>query len=195
MTYTEMNHYQKHDVFISYARKDGSEFASDLQIFLEHEGITVWRDQRNINPFQDFSSEIEVAIQNSTHVIVCLSPSITTRNDSFVRREIVYAQNWNKPITPIVLPKFDTKYIPVLVSHLTWLQFNNFASDLPHLLERLRNPADLNTSYSSNDPFLDYLYTLQREIVGFLDQTVFNLIDLHSSSSDHSNNLEQEPYP
>ena len=71
-------------IFISYARADGFNKADRLYHALTERGFRAWRDQRNLNPYQDFSGEIEIAIEQSRHVIVCLTPSIAVRKDSFV---------------------------------------------------------------------------------------------------------------
>jgi hypothetical protein len=75
-------------VFISYARTDARGFAEQLYTSLKMRGIAAWRDERNLNPYADFSVEIEQAILWATHVVVCVSASIKQRPDSFVRREI-----------------------------------------------------------------------------------------------------------
>jgi hypothetical protein len=79
-------------VFISYARSDGYAAAQELNQFLQANSIATWQDVRDLDPYQDFSAEIETAIEAAMHVVVCLTPSIVERKDSFVRREIIYAQ-------------------------------------------------------------------------------------------------------
>ena len=114
---TQMTH-----VFISYARADGERLpviAAGLA-FGRHSHMA---DQRDLDPFQDFSAEIETAIEQASHVVVCLTPSIAIRKDSFVRREIVYSLGCHIPMTPVLLPGFPVERVPVLINHLTWLSF------------------------------------------------------------------------
>src|SRR5262245_41782220 len=66
-------------VFISYARTDGLGCADRLYRTLSDRGIAAWRDQRDLDPYQDFSSEIEIALESARHVVVCLTPSIAER--------------------------------------------------------------------------------------------------------------------
>src|SRR5215471_16354528 len=77
-------------IFISYARAE-KQYAERLEHDLEIEGIGTWRDTRNLDPFQDFTGEIEVNIKAASHVVVCLTRDVKERTDSFVRREIAYA--------------------------------------------------------------------------------------------------------
>jgi len=170
------------NVFISYAREDGREYADRLYRAFNERGISAWRDERNINPYQDFSGEIEKAIEESTHVVACLTPSIAQRKDSFVRREILYAQGWEKPITPLLMPGFDKRHIPTLINHLTWMEFQEFGADFPTLLQRLGQEAAFVPS-AQQDPFQDYLHALYKDVVSFLDSTVFSLITLHSEAT------------
>lgn len=174
-------------VFISYARDDGREYADELYNEFQKNSIQAWRDERNINPFQDFSGEIEKAIESSSHVIVCLTPQIAQKKDSFVRREIIYAQGWKKPILPLIYPDFDSRYLPTLINHLTWLKYKNIDETFSQILIRIRNLDFTNSNWTKDaDQFAGYLNRLYKDIVAFLDSTVFSMIVLHSASSPSS---------
>jgi hypothetical protein len=71
------------ETFISYARKDGLTHAE----YLERALPDTWRDKRNLDPFKDFTAEIERAIDACRQVVAVITPD-TTREDSFVRREL-----------------------------------------------------------------------------------------------------------
>lgn len=62
----------------------------------------VWRDTRDVPPEQDFTAEIEKAIKAAGRLVVCVTPDVE-REDSFVRREIAYAQ-LKKPLLVARLP-------------------------------------------------------------------------------------------
>ena len=191
-------------VFISYARADGRSIADRLYQSLEGLGIPAWRDQRDLDPYQDFSAEIETAIQAASHVVVCLTPSIAQRKDSFVRREIIYAQG-RAPISPVLFPGFAPGDIPILINHLTWLSFCDqenpdqlaFEAGLNQLLGRLDNPAVADAPRLRDDAFRPYLQSLYQQLVGYLDSTVFALLTLGADSTEgaievdsrHSNTL------
>lgn len=170
-------------VFISYARSDGREHAEHLYRELTRRGIMAWRDERDLDPYLDFSVEIEKGIRQASHVVVCLTPSINQRPESFVRREILYAQGNRKPVIPLLFPGAEPI---VLINHLTWIPFVageppglDFEGGLQRLLDRLAASAPLVPS-PSVDPCREYLEALYEEIVDFLDTTVFSLLSLRS---------------
>lgn len=182
---------QKH-VFISYARSDGRTVAEELNQFLQSNHIATWQDVRDMDPHQDFSAEIEMAIEAALHVVVCLTPSIADRKESFVRREIIYAQGVGVPITPIVFSDFPIERIPVLINHYTWISVadqssprdRNHEEGFDQLLQRLRSGVTNRTDITGVDPFRGYLNALYKDIVSYLDRAVFNLVQLHIESPD-----------
>lgn len=178
----------EYDVFISYARADGRDEADRLYQEFDGAGLKAWRDERSLDPYQDFSGEIEIAIEKSQHVVVCLTPSLLAhyddrtgkRKDSFVRREIIYAQGCEKPIIPLVFPDFPKGKVPTLINHLTWLDFTNFGKGFADLMARLREGVEYEAR-QTDDPYYEYLVGLQKSIVRFLDSTVFTLLALHTA--------------
>src|SRR5450432_2632692 len=69
-------------IFISYAWIDGHDYAEKLERDLQASGYSTWRDTRNIHPDQDFTAEIEKAIEPASHVVVCMTPDIKHDNSS-----------------------------------------------------------------------------------------------------------------
>lgn len=122
-------------IFISYARKDGADESLRLYIDLQAHGIDAWRDDR-IDPTSDFTSEIEDAIDNATHVAVIITPDLK-RADSFVRLEIGYALTQKKPIIPLVFPG---GHRPIVIINHTYINFADWYTGFAMLLERLKNP-------------------------------------------------------
>jgi HEAT repeat protein len=173
------------NVFISYAREDGREYADRLYNDLIKRGFAAWRDERDLNPYQDFSAEIEVAIRRADYVVVCLTPSIADNLQSFVRREIFYSQNRQKPIIPLVFPGGE---LPVQIAHLTYIPFSytqqdrqvDFDGGLQRFYKRLDESPKFVPTPVSSDAFQSYLELLYEQIVDFLDSTVFSLIALHT---------------
>lgn len=167
------------DVFISYARADGRDIAQGLQSALNARGLNAWRDERNLNPYQDFSVMIERAIQRSNHVLVCLTPSIVQRDDSFVRREILYAQGRKKTITPLVCSGFKPEDIPITIVHLTWMQFQDLNSSISPLIERLKTPiTDYEPPIMPYDPFREYVEQLRDFTVDELSKSLLNFEEM-----------------
>lgn len=116
-------------IFISYARAD-AHYAERLDRELQAHGFTTWRDTRNLDTSQDFTGEIEQAIRAASHVVVCLTPNIEQRPDSFVRREIAYALGRDEKrkqespprrlfIIPVVFPGGE---LPLQIS--TWTKIS-----------------------------------------------------------------------
>ncbi len=100
-----------------------------------------------------------------------LSPSIVDDEDSFVRREILYAQGCGKPIIPLVLSGFPAGKVPTLVNHLTWIDFRDYEIGLAVLLKRLQQP--LNGIDLPFDPFREHVEQLQTFVTEELQRTVF----------------------
>lgn len=126
----------KPNVFISYARKDGSDKSLNLYTDLRTRGIDVWRDNR-IDPNVDFTGEIETAIEEATHVAVIVTPDIKRAN-SFVRLEISYALTQKKPIIPLVFPG---GHRPIVIINHTFIPFEDWNAGLALLLKRLENAS------------------------------------------------------
>jgi HEAT repeat protein len=173
-----------HDVFISYARKDGAQHAERLERDLQAAGYTTWRDKRDLDEYQDFSAEIEIGIRASRFVAVCVTPSIEQNPSSFVRREILYAQQKDKPIIPLVFPDAD---LPVLIVHLTWLAFFSgkkpkqsldYDKGFSDLLERLKRDQEPSSRRPSDDPYREYLERLYESIVELLEPQIFSDINM-----------------
>src|SRR5579862_4322110 len=135
-------------VFISYARRDGSDEAEELFTALTKEGIHAWRDTKNLNPYEGFDSEIEKAIESASHVVVCVTPDIR-REDSFVRREIAFAMEENKPIIPLV---FLGGRRPITIINHTYIDFTNWDAGMVALKNRLRQPREEAESAPSAAP-------------------------------------------
>jgi predicted nucleotide-binding protein len=129
-------------IFISSSRND-KEIAEKIIRALEAENYDVWIDRRNIDPSQNFTEEIEQAIQNANLVLVLLS-SNTSRDTSFVRREIQYASLMNKTILPVKIE--SQAKIPISVAGLTWIDISeNISEGIEALLLRIKG---LNSLFS-----------------------------------------------
>lgn len=93
----------KYDIFISYRRDGGAQYARTLQLMLEKRGYKVFLDYDELVD-GEFSPKIVSAIQNSTVYILILSKGSLTRcvnEGDWVRREIETAIQENKKIVPV----------------------------------------------------------------------------------------------
>lgn len=171
-------------IFVSYARRDGRHHAERLERDLRATGLPVWRDVRDLQPNQDFSSELERAIEASAEVLCCITPDVK-RQDSFVRRELQYSLMLGKPVIPLLFNADG--WMPIHIATLSFIDFVRQTWDVgvqslvarlnrsdPGLGERAALPAD---------PYRDYLTSLYDQIVHYLDRTVLSLVELRGLST------------
>ncbi|MCL4250614.1 MAG: HEAT repeat domain-containing protein [Anaerolineae bacterium] len=162
-------------VFISYARKDADLGAAPLDAALRPL-YAVWRDLRGIDPAQDFTAEIEKALQAASHVIVCVTPD-TLRDDSFVRREIAYASYLKKPI---LVARFADVPPPIQVFTNTWIDFfkgwDAAFDTLCHWLsgEAVASSQTVSAPAQQPDPYKPYLEALYADVVDSIRASVFS---------------------
>jgi hypothetical protein len=158
-------------IFISYARKDGKDHAEKFDTWLFKRGFRTWRDKRGIDPTQDFTAEIENAIEAASHVVVCITPDVK-RDNSFVRREIGYAEVMQKPI---IVARFEDVVPPISVINHTRLDFfGGWDEAFEQLCARLKTEQYISPSPEHADPYKPYLDALYKQIVNYLDKTVFS---------------------
>jgi HEAT repeat protein len=163
-------------VFISYARSDGQEVATRLLTELMRRQIRAWLDGRNLDPYHDFTAEIEDAIERASHIAVCITQG-SKRDDSFVRREIQYAISEHKPIVPLrfanVSPHIQIITIPFIDLYRDW------EGGLTELLNRLsRPPEGEEFATRAFDPLREHLERLQHFILDELRRTVLDAEDV-----------------
>lgn len=97
------NKSQRYDVFISYRRDGGAQYARTLQLMLEMRGYRVFLDYDELVDGQ-FSPKIEAAIHNSTIYMIVLSKGSMARcanEGDWVRLEIEQALKANKRLVPV----------------------------------------------------------------------------------------------
>ena len=75
-------------VFLSHARKDG-ELARALGAALKHEGFSVWDDELEITPGENWARKVAKALDNSDLMVILLTPG-AMGSDS-VRQNIEFA--------------------------------------------------------------------------------------------------------
>lgn len=187
-----------YDAFISYAWRESNLGAETLDTKLQSDGLRVWRDKRDADPTEDFRVEIENAISSASCVIVCVTSHVV-KPDSYVQREIAYAQTLSKPI---FVCRHQNVEPPESIRWLTWIDFLNHEQwqvNYPRLKEwvqRKANPDKGKISPVPQDPYRTYVEALYRQIVTDLDLSVFseNVIQLESQSRPNSvNQTNQKP--
>lgn len=99
-------------VFLSYENSD-KDFAVALSSELKRRGVTVWLDQQNLLPGDNWALEIGKALAQSQAMVVLISPE-SMRSEQ-VRREIEYA---------LGEPNFERKLFPIEVrptAEIPWI--------------------------------------------------------------------------
>lgn len=102
-------------VFISYSRKDEAVMRR-IATFLRKEGIRVWVDNEKLIPGNpNWEAEVEKAIISAGAVVVLLS--LDSKISPWVRREISFAEEYDKRIFPVLISG-NEKDIPIrLTTH------------------------------------------------------------------------------
>lgn len=94
---------KRYNIFISYRRVGGAQYARVLQLFLEKRHYRVFLDYDELTDSK-FSPTIEAAIRDADVNIIILSKGALDRcvnSDDWVRRELELAASENKQIIPV----------------------------------------------------------------------------------------------
>lgn len=130
----------KHQVFISYSRKD-QEVADYLCDFLKENDIEYWIDREGIFSSSNYKELIVDAIEVSKAVIFI--SSVNSNSSINVIREIGYAVNMNKPILPLKLDDAQyAKSIRLDISDIDQIDFKNPAKSSKKLITSLMYVAN-----------------------------------------------------
>lgn len=93
----------KYDIFISYRRESGAQYARILQLMLSQRGYKVFLDYDELTDGR-FGNHIKEAIESSSIFMIILSRQSLQRcknEDDWVRSEILYAIKLGKSIIPV----------------------------------------------------------------------------------------------
>ena len=98
-------------IFISYSRRD-DETMRRTAFFLRDQGFKVWVDNEKLIPgTAAWEESIEIAIKNAFAVVILLSPD--SKNSEWVRREITYADQFEKRLFPVLVKGTGEESIPL----------------------------------------------------------------------------------
>ncbi len=98
-------------IFISYSRRD-DETMRKITFFLRDQGFKVWVDNEKLIPGTPaWEGAIENAIKKAFAVIVILSPD--SKSSEWVRREITYADQFDKRVFPVLIKGDEDDSLPI----------------------------------------------------------------------------------
>jgi hypothetical protein len=169
------------NVFVSYARHDGRKYAKRLYNTLLSNGIQAWYDDRLMDDYaarHDISPRIELEIRRADCLILCLTGEVAANLDGLLKRELIYAENHNKPFIVLTFPGHqDFRHAQVIEQIPFALNGRlKFDEGMPKLLERLNQVPEIIEAATIDDPFHHYIVGLYDQIVNYLDTTVFSLL-------------------
>jgi WD40 repeat protein len=122
--------------FISYAERDGSEFAKRLEAALEAKDFEVWVDYEGIALGTRWREEIQESLVRSDVVLFVITPGSAASKEC--RRELDYAAELGKRIIPINFIEVPTGELPELIPTLNWVpRKGTFGDAFDENLERL----------------------------------------------------------
>lgn len=105
------------DVFISYSREDKEDVLHIVDA-LRQQNVTIWMD--NLLEVGDaWRMKLSEAIEKASTIIVMMSPS--SKQSNWVDKEIAYAENWQKPIIPILVKGKGNTAIPLSLVNIQYV--------------------------------------------------------------------------
>src|SRR6516164_9327416 len=123
-------------IFISYSRKDGAEFATNLRERLQKENLSIWQDLSALEGGRDWWSQIEDALKSKVlqHSIFVITPAALA--SPVVRREIRLARQEGKTICPVKGPGLsDLSKLPRWLGQVYDLDLREHVTTLVRVLQ------------------------------------------------------------
>ena len=120
-------------VFICYSRKD-EDFVFQLATSLKRRGVSVWLDQWDIPSGADWNRAIEKALEESTRLLLILSPS-SIESDQ-VQCEWLSAIDEKKVVIPIL---YQPCHIPHRLKAIQYIDFTSRSPDNEEAIGQILN--------------------------------------------------------
>ncbi|MEM9092319.1 MAG: toll/interleukin-1 receptor domain-containing protein [Cyanobacteria bacterium P01_F01_bin.53] len=123
-------------VFLSYARADGTDAAQRLRTELTRSGFDVWQDIENMAGGQAWKEQLRAALRDVDAVVVLLTPNAA--GSKYVEWEWEMAQMVEKPVIPLLIETCD---VP---DELARLHYHNLSTQQDYTLGLMALIRDLN---------------------------------------------------
>lgn len=198
----------EYDVFISHSSKDRQR-AEMITGFLQEHKFKVWLSYPEIEPAEEFPSELEVGITKSAILLVLWSKNAA--GSKWVEREIIRADNQSKPIIPLM---FDDTQLNLALTTTQGIDFRpeNFGNSYTLLVSRLETlrevaiqenqiqtsgkPWEFNSRLVTRSKFLTSNNYIDKEAPNFgLNTWTENLVDYKGNPAKHFVTLVSTPFP
>src|SRR5499426_3293727 len=134
---------EKLKVFISYSRRDASEFADELMAGLELAGFAPFLDRHDIAAGEDWEARLGGLIAQSDTVVFVVSPE-SVKSERCVW-EVTQTGDFSKRLIPVIHKPVPDADIPQQLSRLQFVRFDGgrgLARPLAELAEALRLDLD-----------------------------------------------------
>src|SRR5215468_7205492 len=134
---------EKLKVFISYSRRDASEFADELVAGLELAGFAPFLDRHDISAGEDWEARLGGLIAQSDTVVFVVSPE-SVKSERCVW-EVTQTGDFSKRLIPVIHKPVPDADIPQQLSRLQFVRFDTgrgLARPLAELAEALRLDLD-----------------------------------------------------
>lgn len=130
------------DAFISYARKDSTDFVRKLHAALCNINRDIWVDWEDIPHAAPWRQEIFDNIEGAEAFVFVISPGSVC--SPYCAEEIAHALKHNKRLIPIVHLKVASKDVVEPLRVLNWIYFqdDNFDSVVQNLIEAIDTDPD-----------------------------------------------------
>lgn len=122
-------------VFISHATKD-AEFAHRLADDLQRRGVQVWIAPDSIQPGESWVSAIERGLQESSHMVVVLTPAAL--DSQWVKKETEIAITLERKRNIQIIPlDIEQCAVPLLLSSYQMISFSDYNAGFKQLTKTL----------------------------------------------------------
>src|SRR6478672_13284715 len=114
---------EKLKVFISYSRRDASEFADELVAGLELAGFAPFLDRHDISAGEDWEARLGGLIAQSDTVVFVVSPEAAKSEQC--TREVDRTIELSKRLLPVIFKSVPNHDIPEKLRRLQFIRFDS----------------------------------------------------------------------
>lgn len=130
-------------VFISYARSDGENFATQLRKKLEAKSIPLWQDRIGMEGGRDWWLQIQEALDHVQFMVLVMTPAAL--RSPIVKKEWRYARQQGVCVYPVKADTdLDFQSVPRWMRDRHWYdldaEWDKFLNDLNRMCEQPRIP-------------------------------------------------------